>query len=119
MYIQTGPCVWKTFLRLHSPSGVVRQGEGKEGTPSPSLGGIYLEPQYVKQMKTEVLLHLPSLAHYGIQPESSQDCKPQARNDCPNPASSEPEAQGKEVISRLELEPVLELETLQVWPFQS
>lgn len=45
--------------------------------------------------------------------------QPQARNDRPNPASSEPEAQGKEVISRLELEPVLELEALQVWPLQS
>lgn len=80
---------------------------------------FYLESQYVKQMKTEVLLHLPSLTHYGIQPESSHDCRPQAGNNCPNPASKEPKVQGKEVISRMELEPGLELEALQVWPLES
>lgn len=113
-------CAWKTILRLHSPSGVVRQGEGKVKEPqAPPQVEFYLEPQYVKQMKTEVLLNLPSLTHYGVQPESSQDCRPKAGNDCPNPASNEPEAQGKGVISRLELEPGLELEALQVWPLES
>lgn len=81
---------------------------------------FYLEPQYVRQMKIEVLLHLPSLSGSGVQPESSQDCKPQVGNSCPNPLNNEPEAQGKEVTCpRLEVEPGLELEALQAWLLQS
>lgn len=81
---------------------------------------FYLEAQYVKQMKVDLLLHLPPLAGSGVQPRNSQDCKPQARNNCSSPVNKESGAQRDKVICpRLQVESGLEFELFKPGSLQS